>query len=126
MKKLLLTAFVVLFNLSFAITVFGQGKLIGVVKDKSGNPISFSTVILNNSSFGAISGIDGTYKIEGIPAGTYTAKASIVGYTAVTKDVTIAENQNATADFILESSNTLNEVVVTGVVNPRSALESSV
>lgn len=126
MKKLLLSAFVILFNLFFAITVFGQGKLIGVVKDKSGNPISFSTVILNKSSLGAISGIDGTYKIEGIPAGTYTAKASIVGYTAVTKDVTISENQNATADFILESSNTLNEVVVTGVVNPRSALESSV
>lgn len=107
--------------------VFAQGTISGTVKDRSGNAIAFGTVRLLGSGLGATTDNNGSYRIANVPAGTYSAVASYVGYGQSTQAVTVVDGQNTQLDFALvEDQLDLGEVIVTGVVNPRSAISSSV
>jgi outer membrane receptor protein involved in Fe transport len=103
-----------------------QGSITGNIKDKAGESLSFSVVRIKDSNHGCIADESGHYKIENIKAGTYVIVFASVGYDPYEASATIKDGQAAALDVVLSSSTTLNEVVVTGVVNPKSALESSV
>ncbi len=49
--------------------------------------------------FYSVSGEDGTFKIENLPAGTYTIETWHEKYGAQTQQVTVAEGESKTADF---------------------------
>jgi hypothetical protein len=49
--------------------------------------------------FYAVSGADGTFKINNLPAGTYTIEAWHESLGSQTTSVTVAEGGAATADF---------------------------
>ena len=62
-----------------------QGRLKGKITDDSGEPVPFANVIIEKGGSqmgGASSDFDGNYDINPIPPGTYTLKASCVGYNA--------------------------------------------
>ena len=64
-------------NLAAGIT----GKIFGTITDAStGEPLIGCNVILQGTSFGAASNLDGTYIIINIPPGRYTVTASMIGY----------------------------------------------
>lgn len=52
-----------------------------------------------SNPFYAVSGDDGTFKIEGLPPGEYELEALHEEFGAMTMKVTVAANQPATADF---------------------------
>lgn len=114
------------FLLCSSVITFSQGSLAGVVTNKSSEPLGFAVVRVNDSSFGSITNEEGRYSISGIPAGNYTIEFSFVGYTTESKSVSIAEGKETVLDVVLNDSKSLNEVVVTGLINPKSALESSI
>ncbi|MFZ2324837.1 MAG: carboxypeptidase-like regulatory domain-containing protein [Ignavibacteriaceae bacterium] len=80
MRKLLLLSILVL--QIFFIQTFAQvGKINGIVRDAStGEPLIGANVLLEETTIGAASNIDGYYVITNVPPGTYNLKASMVGY----------------------------------------------
>jgi hypothetical protein len=88
MKSRLLLA-VVLSLLFLAVESFAQHKGItisGKVTDAAtGQPLSYATVFLANTTLGTMTGKDGEYKIDHIPFGTYNAVFSFMGYEIQTK-----------------------------------------
>ena len=78
----------VLFIFSFLIfssTAFSQsGKISGKIIDASGEAVPFVNVIVVGTNYGAASNIDGLYSIIGIPPGTFSIKASAIGYNSTT------------------------------------------
>ena len=81
MRKLLLLSTLVL--QIFFIQAFAQvGKINGIVRDAStSEPLIGANVLLEGTTIGAATNIDGYYVITNIPPGTYNLKASMVGYT---------------------------------------------
>lgn len=110
--------------LSFS-TVIAQ-SISGNVKDKAGVPLPGVNVILNGTSKGAVTDFDGNYSISNLENGTYTLSATSIGYATTSQNV-IIEGADVTVDFSMaEDAQSLDEIVVTGVVNQKSKLESSV
>lgn len=119
LKKMMFLAIVLLFNQSFS----QSGVLSGKVNDKSGVPVFGANVVVGIKSTSTAS--DGSYSISGIPNGTVSVTVSFIGFRTLNKEVQI--NGTTTMDFtIQDDSSNLDEVVVTGVVNPKSKLKSSV
>ncbi len=91
----------------FTATGFSQtGKIAGRVMDGSGKePLPFVNVIIEGTSMGAASDINGYYSIIGVSPGTYTLKASAIGYTPmVVKDVNVSIDLTTKIDFQLQET----------------------
>ena len=70
--------------LSYCSVAGTTGKIAGRILDaKSGEPIIGVNVVLLGTTYGGASDIDGNYYVNNIPPGTYTLKASAVGYSSV-------------------------------------------
>ncbi|HEX9829001.1 MAG TPA: TonB-dependent receptor [Bacteroidota bacterium] len=83
-----------------------EGKLRGTVTDsQSGEPLIGANVIIDGTSLGSSSDINGEYIILGVPPGAYTVKASYIGYAAMTvSNVRVSSNLTTTQDFQLSST----------------------
>ncbi len=81
MRKLLLLGILAL-NI-FSIQLIAQvGKISGVVKDASTNEsLIGANVLIDGTSIGAATNIDGYYVITNVSPGTYSLKVSMIGYT---------------------------------------------
>ncbi|NGP77013.1 SusC/RagA family TonB-linked outer membrane protein [Balneolaceae bacterium YR4-1] len=114
LRKILSTAFVALFMTTLAYAQ--SGSITGVITDQtSGEAMPGVTVQLVELNRGAATNIDGVYAITNVPAGTYTLRASFVGFKARSVQVTIGSGET-TRDLQLQQDILgLEEVVVTGV-----------
>jgi hypothetical protein len=88
-------------------------------------PFQGVNVSLKNSTKGSTTDLDGKYLFFGLQDGNVVIIASYIGYKTTQTNTKINGNtvQNIS---LLEDANVLDDVVVTGVVNPKSRLESSV
>ena len=92
------------------------GKIAGNIVDENGSPLPFANVIIMGTTLGGTSNEDGYYYIINISPGTYTLKASYVGYTSSTiLDVKVSVDRTTTVDFQLNSEavSLQSEVIVT-------------
>ena len=82
------------------------GKIAGRVMDGSGKePLPFVNVIVQGTSLGAASDINGYYSIIGLAPGTYTVKASSIGYiTSAVTNVRVSIDLTTQIDFKLEQT----------------------
>lgn len=92
----------------------------GKVVDESGNPMEFVNVIakssVGKSSYGAVTGVDGSFRIMDIPNGKYTLTSSFVGYNPASKHIVVNRGSvNAGVLEMGENSTVLQEVEVKGV-----------
>jgi hypothetical protein len=85
MKRLLFILCVITLS-SFA-QAQQKGKVFGTVKDAGTGETLIQATILFNST-GVLSDFDGNYSVE-LPYGTYTVKASYVGYNAIEQTITV-------------------------------------
>ncbi|MCD4695968.1 MAG: carboxypeptidase regulatory-like domain-containing protein, partial [Bacteroidales bacterium] len=83
------------------------GHLDGTVTAVGGGAIEGATVSLAGTSYSATTISDGTYLIENINVGDYTAECSAAGYQTGSAPVTITENVTTTQDFELEEASML-------------------
>jgi iron complex outermembrane receptor protein len=96
-----------------------SATLAGTVTDATdGQPLAGANVVLMDDAGTMVAGgatnLDGTYRITGIPAGTYEVAARFVGYGESNEEVTLAAGQTRTLDFALDAAGfDLNTVVVT-------------
>jgi TonB-linked SusC/RagA family outer membrane protein len=131
-SKRLLPTLVALF---LAVAAMAQGKVNftakGNVKDETGSPMVGVPIILKGTALGTLSDIDGNYTLLGtVNEGKYNLMASIIGYSAMTKQVDVsASNSSFSIDFSLApDALNLNEVVVIGssVLQERKQLGNSI
>jgi outer membrane receptor protein involved in Fe transport len=62
-----------------------SGKIHGIIKDaKSNEPLVGANIIIEGTTRGASTDIDGNYLVINVPVGTYTVKVSYVGYRTMT------------------------------------------
>ncbi|MGB5980616.1 MAG: TonB-dependent receptor [Nonlabens sp.] len=107
-------------------TAYAQSTISGKVVDTNGEPLFNVNVVVKGISKGAVSDFEGNYTILNVEDGTYKIEASSLGYGTVSKDIIVA-GQDLTIDFQLkEDASSLDQIIVTGVANPKSRLESSV
>ena len=92
------------------------GSVRGTVKDaRLGNGIPDVQVFIAGTRRGAITDGAGRYIIGAIAPGAITIRTQKIGYTPMSRSVTIVAGQTETVDFALSSAVTsLDEVVVTG------------
>ena len=73
----------VIFTFTNLIQAQKTGVIRGVVKDKqTQETIIGATVVVEGTQLGAATDLDGNYRINNVPVGSYNLKASIVGYRA--------------------------------------------
>ncbi|MBA4133401.1 MAG: TonB-dependent receptor [Flavobacterium sp.] len=121
LKKMLFVVALLLFNLSFS----QSSSLSGKVTDAKGEAVVGANVVLSSGSKSASTNAEGMYSFSGLADGSVTVTVSYIGF--ATEKKTVDVKGSTTMDFQLQDdSKVLEEVVVTGVVNPRAKIKSSV
>ncbi|WP_286756053.1 TonB-dependent receptor [Roseivirga sp. UBA838] len=103
--------------LLFAAPALAQtGHLKGKVLDNSQDPLIGVTVMVVGTEKGAITDIDGSFNISGLPTGTAVVRLSFVGFKTVEITTTIEPNKTTLLEDITlyEGNEILQDVVVTG------------
>lgn len=92
------------------------GTLTGtVVEARTGAPLPGANVVVQGTSMGTSADADGRYTIQNVGSGTYTLRATFVGYRAlVEENVTVEAGETKTVDFELQADGLLDEIVVIG------------
>jgi len=101
---------VIIICLLFSFEAFSgtTGKIVGVVTEKgSGEPLIGVNIVLEGTSIGATTDIDGSYLILNVPPGTYTLLFQYIGY----RDVQI-NGVKVSVDFTTKINAELSEAAV--------------
>jgi hypothetical protein len=108
----------VILSLGLVSSASGQspgGSIQGVVRSQSGEPLEAATIFIVGTRLGAQTRAGGRYTIAGVAAGTYTVRASRIGFAAREQQVVVGAGAAAVADFALNSAAvTLEQVVTVG------------
>ncbi|RMH60907.1 MAG: TonB-dependent receptor, partial [Calditrichaeota bacterium] len=125
----MLRRLLLLFFLTIPLTLFAQssGKITGFIQDKqSGEPLVGVNVILEGTSMGAMSDVDGYYVVLNVPVGTYTLRANYIGYQdVVVENVRVSAGITTNINFELSQKTLeLEEAVV--VMGERPLVEKNV
>lgn len=121
-QKLTLT-----FSLAFLATfaLAQDGRITGRVTDAKGEALVGASAIIKGATKGATANKDGVFTIDNLANGTYTVVVSAIGFT--TKEVPATVPGDAGLRIAMtETASDLEEVVVTGVFDRRTRMESSV
>lgn len=102
---------------SFAATLKGK------IKDtKTNEPLVGASVFLKNTKIGSLTGLDGSFTIKNISAGTYELVVQYIGYQAKSTKIEISsQNQSISLDISLDEK--YNELVET-IVSARGNAEN--
>ncbi len=80
----------------------GSATITGIVKDsQTGEALPGANVTLVKTSLGASTDVDGRYAIRDVPPGSYTLRATYVGYKQKEMAVQVKEGQSLKQDFKL-------------------------
>jgi iron complex outermembrane receptor protein len=95
----------------YSLAVYSQTKQItGSVKDSKAVGIAGASVVIKGSKGGTTTNADGAFNLT-VPEGTKTLTVSAVGFTATDVDISSSNTVDVT---LVESTSSLNEVVVVG------------
>jgi len=103
------------------------GKLAGSIKDKETNePLYGATVMIQGTTLGAATDMNGDYFIINIPPGNYKVTASFVGYTKVIQtEVNIRIDKTTLIDFYLPSTTLVFEEITIIAEKPKVELDNT-
>ena len=104
--------------IAFSNVVSSQSvKVYGTISNTLNNePIPFANIIIEGTTIGATSDIDGNYEILNLNAGAYNFKCSYIGFnTDIQSEIKVSSNKSLRLNFFLsENSALLGEVKVRG------------
>ena len=122
-SKLYLTLFFIAFIAAAAVAAQVPGKIAGKIIDKStGEEIIGATVQVEGMNKGAVTDIEGKFLVS-LEPGSYTLTLNYISYNTQKVTVDVKPNEVVYLNLaMVESSNTLTEVVVTYTVQKSSAL----
>ncbi len=81
----------------------GTGRIAGIVTiGSTGQPLPGANVTVAGTGIGVLAGPSGRFLLVGVPAGTHTVEATLLGYTKQSQAVTVTAGVAAAANFQLE------------------------
>ena len=105
-----LSLFLILMIMPTLVLAGINGKISGTVVDaETGDPLAGTNVLVVGTSLGASTDADGKYNILSVPIGTYSVKATFIGYTEITY-----ENIKVNSDITTRLSFSLGSSAVSG------------
>lgn len=106
LRGLTYAAALVLVHLLASVPANAQsGKITGVVTDVEGVGMVGVNVVISGTTRGSSTDVDGRFFILNVEPGTYSLRASFIGFRAVTQsEVIVNINKTTTVDFTLEES----------------------
>lgn len=112
--------------LSFGIISAQNSTISGTVLSKNGSE-AYVNIYLKGSEIGTASGEKGQYILKNIPTGKHMLIASTIGFDRFYKTISISAGEDQIININLSpSTESLDEMVVTGTLKPVSRLESPV
>ena len=105
------------------------GTITGRVVDSASNqPIANVNIVIMGGQRGALSRDDGGFTLTNVAVGTYTVRASRIGYRPQTQSATVTAGATANVQFTMtRQAAVLSEIVVTGYgTQRREAISGSV
>ena len=100
-SQIVLVAFLSIIGFSMAAQT---GLVRGHVYDaETGEPVSFSNVILQGTTIGTNTDLDGFFTLTQVPVGTYTLEVSFIGYENATTEVNLKEDDVVYKKMLLSS-----------------------
>ena len=107
-------------------STFAQNTISGTVKDDKNQPMTAVSVVLKGTAKGSVTDKKGNYTIKNVAAGKYVAIASFVGTKSMQESIDVKSGDNSVNFTLQEDALELESVIVTGVFDQRTKLESSV
>ncbi len=96
-----------------AVLVAATSNIVGYVKDaQTGDALPGANVLLVGTSLGASTDINGKYTVQNVPPGSYTIRATYIGYKPLEVTIRVKENVNLEQDFKLEAVGVQGQAVV--------------
>ncbi|HEY2064662.1 MAG TPA: TonB-dependent receptor plug domain-containing protein, partial [Gemmatimonadaceae bacterium] len=93
----------------------GAGQVRGRITEVGGRPLDAAQVLVPGTNRVTRTDARGTYRLGGLPAGTFVVRAQMIGYGASSRQVTTTGSDTITVDFELRpAALALDAVVVTG------------
>src|SRR6267378_1350788 len=119
-KSALLIALMMFALIGFSPRIFAQaidGNLTGTVLDPTGASVPNATVEITNTATGiktaGKTGVDGLYRFNNLPVGTYDINVNAGGFTpSGLKNVLVELNKTATANVTMQVQGVTQEVAV--------------
>ena len=106
-----------------AVTAFSQSNITGKVTDSTGNPLAGATVKIKGSNKATKTNEQGVFSLQGVTASSPVLVISYIGF--ADKEVKTTGTENLVIS-LAEKTAVTEEVIVTGVFDRRSALQSSI
>jgi len=105
-----------------------RGRITGTVTDaRTDEGVPGANVVVAETGAGTTTERDGTFTLTDLAPGTYTVRATVVGYAARTKTVRVRTSEPVSVEFRLPPERVqLQEVVVTGVGRTETRAGASV
>lgn len=90
------------------------GILTGRITDNESHTLPGATVYVEDLHTGVTSDINGYYTLPNLKPGTYTLRISYVGYSPITKKITVTKSRVIETNFVMNEGVELQEVQVEG------------
>lgn len=130
MKRELICILTAIFCAGAALFAGTSGKIAGSVKDAStGEPLIGTNIIIEGTTLGAASDSEGDYYIINVTPGTYTVKATMIGYASESKvNVRVNVDRTTRLEYEMQKSAIMGEEVVVTAERPiiRADLTASI
>lgn len=82
-----------------------SGRITGkVIEAETGLTLPGANVMIEGTSLGAATDLDGEFTIPRVPVGSYTVKVTYLGYESKRREIQVTANSVVTADFKLNQS----------------------
>ena len=125
MRRKLLVVLSVMILLPAVLLAAGSGKIRGKVTDReTGEPLIGANVVIEGTSLGASTDVNGEYYVLSVPVGTYTVRATYVGYRSFTMR-NVEVNADLTKEVNLQLSSESVQVPTVEVVAERPLINKN-
>ncbi|MES2386956.1 MAG: TonB-dependent receptor [Bacteroidota bacterium] len=97
-----------------------------VYNDKTGEPVIFTTVFLQGTSYGGLTDVNGFFSFGKIPAGNYKLTVIGIGFDTLSESVTLVPGANLTRKLTVKERSTQLQAVEIQGTRSRAARENTV
>ena len=115
-----------LFLLSISVVFAQKGSIKGIVTDlDNGDPLIGANIIIDGTTMGAATDMDGTYLISNVPVGEHLLKVTYIGYELKEQSVTVIVDEELIVDVSLASETIQMQTYVVTASRKRERVEDA-